>query len=47
MTPILKSLRWLSLLIICKILLVNYKVLYGFGPAYLNEVLFYYTPHYG
>ncbi len=31
--------------IIFKILLVTYEVLHGFAPAYLNDLLFNYTPH--
>ena len=40
-TPVLKSLHWLPVKerIIFKILLVTYKILHGFAPAYLNELL--------
>ena len=46
-TPILKSSLWLPLKerIDFKILLVTYKILHGFAPTYLNELLFNYTPH--
>ena len=46
-TPVLKSLHWLPVKerIIFKILLVTYKILHGFAPAYLNELLLNYTPH--
>ena len=40
-TPVLKSLHWLPVKerIIFKILLVTYKIVHGFAPAYLNELL--------
>ena len=43
----LKSLHWLPVKerIIFKILLVTYKLVHGFAPAYLNELLLNYTPH--
>ena len=43
----LKSLHWLPVKerIIFKILLVTYKIVHGFAPAYLNELLLNYTPH--
>ena len=46
-TTILKSLHWLPLKerINFRILLVTYKILHGFAPTYLNELLFNYTPH--
>ena len=46
-TPVLKSLHWLPVKgrIIFKILLVTNKILHGFAPSYLNELLFNYTPH--
>ena len=46
-TQVLKSLYWLPVKerIIFKILLVTYKILHGFAPAYLNELLLNYTPH--
>ena len=46
-TPVLKSLHWLPMKerIIFKILLVTDKILHGFAPAYLNELLLNYTPH--
>ena len=46
-TPVLKSLHWLPVKerIIFKILLVTYKILHGFAPACLNELLLNFTPH--
>ena len=46
-TPVLKSLHWLPVKekIVFKIVLVTYKILHGFAPAYLNELLLNYTPH--
>ena len=47
-TPIYELYRyWLPVKerIISKILLVTYKIVHGFAPAYLNELLLNYTPH--
>ena len=46
-TPVLKSLHWFPVKerIIFNILLVTYKIRHNFAPAYLNELLFNYTPH--